>query len=704
MPEFLKYLKNKTAILTLLVVVLIIPGVILGVNLVRQNQDLTSEAGIKPVSFVPGGCVVTDNNKQIANCPKIEFKLVSPFKDKSDDDKCKTQSPPPASCNPEVSYKFAETIDGLATAVEKPMGLAPVTLCYIFNDKTPGRKRIYAEFKDSAGKVKKSNASIDLIAGTGEAEPSPCENAFASPSASASSTASPSGSIGASPTAGASVTTDIAYRLAETEAGLSAAEFNPYNQNPTVRTFTLSDDSPGVKQIWVEFKNNITGETKIEHITAKMINTKPRILSADCTLDINKQDLKVTLSGIGFGNAKGKLKNDQKDLDILTWNETQVTGLLKKPSISSGDGASFQFNLTRGDGLEHEGPVICAVDTSMLALGARLFCRDQGDFDVPNVKVTIKDQNNNSVEETVTISKDGSISGLKTKLQTGKQYILSIKAPNSLRRNVTFKAGNGTTFVSREDGSPVILPIGDIAPAIFPDGKINTLDRAEIVRQWSVLGKGTASTGDFNKDNRVNSIDWACMRYDFNQGDDAIPDASILFPTPVPTPTPSSQASIPSPSQTSTVSPSPSSSAATQRAAYFLPEASGSGMYPINTEFQVDINLWSQNEPANLFSAQLSFDATALEVIRIDRGTTLTSWTNSSFDNTGGKISLIAGLPSPGLKTVEGNTPLMAKITFKGKRAGDTTIVMESNSAIYSNNDNANIISGLISAPVVITQ
>lgn len=695
MPDLFKALKDKTAILTLLVVLLTIPGVILGVNLVRQRQDLTSEAGIKPISFVPGGCVITQKNKQVANCPKIEFKLTSPFKDKSGDRKCTTQSPPPASCNAEVFYKFSETVDGLENAEEKPLGLAPRTICYIFSDKTPGRKRIYAEFRNSSGDTKKTNESIQLIAGTGQEAQSPCEDVTPSPSASAA----------VSPTPGTGGNTDIVYRLAETETGLADEEFTAYNQSPTVTTFTLSDDNPGTKQVWVEFKNNITGETRIDHITARMINTKPRIQSADCTLDINKQDLKVTLSGIGFGDAKGKLKSEQTDLDILTWNETQVTGLLKKPNISSGDGKRFKFNLTRGDGLEHEGPVVCAIDTSMLALGARLFCRDQGNFDVPNVKIIIKDQNNNSVEETVTISRDGSISGLKTKLQTGKPYILSIKAPNSLRRNVTFRAGNGTTFVAKEDGTPVILPIGDIAPVILPDGKINTLDRAEIVRQWSVLGKGTESTGDFNKDNRVNSIDWACMVYDFNQGDESVPDGSTLLPTPTPTPTPS-QATIPAPSPSSAGSPSPSPSPAAsgQRAAYFLPEALGSGTYSINSEFAVDINIWSQNEAANLFSAQLSFDSTALEVVKIDRGTTLTSWTNSSFDNTAGKISLIAGLPSPGLKTVEGNDPLMAKITFKGKRAGDTTIVMESGSAIYSNNDNANIISGLISAPVVIIE
>ena len=128
------------------------------------------------------------------------------------------------------------------------------------------------------------------------------------------------------------------------------------------------------------------------------------------------------------------------------------------------------------------------------------------------------------LEETVKIDKDGVITGLKTILQTGKNYALSIKAPNSLRRNATFVAEEGTTIVTRPNDQDFILPIGDIAPTQSPDGKINTVDKAELTRQWRIFGENIkAQTGDFNRDTKVNSFDWACMRYDFNAEDDPIP-------------------------------------------------------------------------------------------------------------------------------------------------------------------------------------
>jgi hypothetical protein len=53
------------------------------------------------------------------------------------------------------------------------------------------------------------------------------------------------------------------------------------------------------------------------------------------------------------------------------------------------------------------------------------------------------------------------------------------------------------------------------------------LDRSELIRQWRILGQSNQNdnrlTGDFNRDTRVNSIDWACMNYDFGAEDDPLP-------------------------------------------------------------------------------------------------------------------------------------------------------------------------------------
>lgn len=517
----------------------------------------------------------------------------------------------------------------------------------------------------------------------------------------------------------------VSYRIAESEAGLGSASYSAYNLNPTLTNFNLANGDPGSKQIWIEYKNNFTGQTYKSHITVDLVAEYPVAKSAECTMDVNRQNLKVSLSGLGFGQSAGKLTSKGSELDILSWKDTQISAILKNPNLQA-DNQKFEFVLTRNDGQVTREPIICAVDSSLIALGARVFCRNPGMFDVPNVRITITDESNNRVEETVTIAQDGTISGLKTKLQTGRKYAISIKAPYSVRTNAFFTASSGTTFVS-ENGQPFILPIGDIAPVILPDGKINTLDRSEIVRQWTILGNSTLSrTGDFNRDTKVNSIDWACMRYDFNKEDESLPD---LTASPAPSPTSSSIAcpadakicpdgssvgrvgpncefaACPNQSPLPSVSsPSPSPLPSGQRAAYFLPVPQGTGSYPLNSQFSIDINIWSQNEAANLFSAQLKFNPENLEVVSIQKGTVLTNWVDSSFVNSTGDVSLVAGLPSPGLKTTQGNDPLMAKVFFKGKKAGAATIIMTNESAIYSNSDNANIISGLISAPVVITQ
>ncbi|MBI2337640.1 hypothetical protein HYU95_00495, partial [Candidatus Daviesbacteria bacterium] len=74
--------------------------------------------------------------------------------------------------------------------------------------------------------------------------------------------------------------------------------------------------------------------------------------------------------------------------------------------------------------------------------------------------------------------------------------------------------------------------------------------------QWIIAQAATGRSGDFNGDSRVNSIDWACMRYDFNSEDSPEPAISS-------SPSPSagvsaSPAVSPSPASSSSVSPSPS--------------------------------------------------------------------------------------------------------------------------------------------------
>lgn len=291
--------------------------------------------------------------------------------------------------------------------------------------------------------------------------------------------------------------------------------------------YQLSNSTPGAKQIWVQYLHP-DGSTRVDHVTFNFVDKLPAIKGLSCNLDISKQNLQIKVSGNYFGDTIGKLSAESGGTpEVQSWNNQQISSSIK--SSGSKEGQKYKIKVIRSDGFE-SGYAVCIVDKSLVSLGARLFCREPGKFDASDVAVTLiyaDEANNNAtkkVEEKVTINKDGEITNLKTQLQVGKNYAISIKAPNSLRRVTTFTASEGTSQITRPDGTPFILPIGDIAPVILIDGQINTLDRAELIRQWRVLSKdNTKITGDFNKDGRVNSIDWACMQYDFGAADDPLP-------------------------------------------------------------------------------------------------------------------------------------------------------------------------------------
>lgn len=336
------------------------------------------------------------------------------------------------------------------------------------------------------------------------------------------------------------------YRLSETEADLETSDwlnFDSGEGNFIVTNFTLSDDSIGPKQVWVEFRS-LSGELKKDHITINLSEKDPEITGLNCTLDLAKEDIKVSIKGKRFGKDQGSivlgynlldtdLKSGKKsDIDTLEWTPESITFLQKKGSLTQVTDQLLKVVIIRTDDAKSQ-IISCGVDQSLIYLGARVFCREPGKFDVPDVKVTIYYNADDTAkgattpkktEEKVTIDKDGVINGLKTKLQVGKNYAISIKAPYSLRRNATFTASEGTTVINTDQGESFILPVGDIAPVNLQDGKINGLDRSELSRQWRVLGTNTKSlTGDFNRDTKVNSIDWACMRYDFDAEDDPLP-------------------------------------------------------------------------------------------------------------------------------------------------------------------------------------
>ncbi len=464
----------------------------------------------------------------------------------------------------------------------------------------------------------------------------------------------------------------VSYKLAETEAGLGGATAIPYTSHPTITTFTLSNTTPGTKQIWVEYLSS-TGETLKDHINIEFVQEDPTITNLDCTVDIARTNLKLNLKGKNFGAEKGKVTANKQDAEILDWKDLEVSALLRTSGAVT-EGQEFKVVLTRKDGAATN-EVSCRVNTSILSLGAKIFCRKEGMFDQNDVKVVLVDETKSKVEETVTISKDGIVQGITTKLQAGKRYALSIKAPYSLRRNAIFTASTGTTIAEAEGGGAFILPIGDIAPAISRDGVINTLDRSELTRQWRVLTAATNLSGDFNRDTRVNSVDWACMRYDFGEEDDPIPNEVPGITT-----------------QTGNNGGGNNGGNQPSELASFKLLTDALPNLKVGQELPVKVFVRNDKDEANLFAAKLKFNKDVLEVVRIEKsGSFISSWAEEFIDNNSGLVSLVGGVPTPGYKT-NNSDALMAIVVFKGKAAGNSVVSFAADSEIFRNSDNNNIL------------
>lgn len=109
-------------------------------------------------------------------------------------------------------------------------------------------------------------------------------------------------------------------------------------------------------------------------------------------------------------------------------------------------------------------------------------------------------------------------------------------------------------------------------------------------------------------------------------------------------------------------------------------------------EITMRILIQSDTDSANTFVSKINFPANLLSVSRIDTaGSFIAEWTETYFDNTFGKISLVGGVPNPGYKTA-GFPALLATVYFTAKTTGTASLAYDPAAAIYRNSDNANIL------------
>ncbi len=330
---------------------------------------------------------------------------------------------------------------------------------------------------------------------------------------------SPTPSVSPTPSPDTAVTTK-SFRIAENPADLNTAVWSPYTEEGMTETYDFK--SIGQKFIFVQFMDS-NGKTTTA-ASCPTCQAKIQILGPDpvitgCSLSSQGSSILLNLNGANFGSSKGVVKNADSALQIKQWKDDNIQAVLSSPPV----GESLPVIVTNADGQSSPESLCSAV--SVLNIGASFFCHAPQDQSQTNLDLTLVEQTPGAklFRQKVDIDKDGTIQGLTGILQEGHNYKISLKAPESVRKTSdVFTATAGSTTIPN-----FILPVGDIFPLDSGDGVINSLDKAELNREWIIAADGAGRKGDFNKDGRVNSIDWACMRNDVGSSNDAEPTASL---------------------------------------------------------------------------------------------------------------------------------------------------------------------------------
>lgn len=328
----------------------------------------------------------------------------------------------------------------------------------------------------------------------------------------------------------------------------------PYTSEPAkINGYAFKDQTQGVKTIFVKFIG-VLGTTPVFDSKQLSIrfNPNPVISSASCTHSSSGvgTDIKIVGSSLGV-QGKGKIKVGSQEIIPDSWDSITNTIIGKVEQRLEG---KIPIEVTLDDDRVAKGE--CVVNTTTVTFKTLQQCKSAGSFGASNVDIKVFEAIPLSTDirapepvlrQKISLGKDGEPQNFAPKFEKNKKYQLIIKAPGTIARRVEFDTKDGGT-TNIED--VISLPQGDVSPANSPDGKINALDKSELIRQWNII-TDVAKSADLNGDSRVNSIDYACMRQNFNATDDT-------YSAPVPSPSPvASPVVSPSPSPSASATPIP---------------------------------------------------------------------------------------------------------------------------------------------------
>lgn len=351
------------------------------------------------------------------------------------------------------------------------------------------------------------------------------------------------------------------------------------NGSLTISSFQLPDPAPGkIYTVFVQFKSDQGQASDVFSRSIKYIGPDPSLSNISCGYDPRDSGTLITINGNNFG-AKGTSSvkvNNSLTATITSWSdvpdtntdptatpvasgsaeqssETSTLAPTQEPSatptvastatptleptvdesspaaveaaststitrsrvvarVNEKLDGSVAVELINADGRKITGT--CDIGLTTVAMSAKLQCRPPENFATDKTRIQIYEEAEGArpiFDQLVNISADGRLSWTPPSLEVGKKYKMIAKAPKSLGTKKEFTALDGTTNLEEAE-----LLVGDIAPLATPDNVVNSNDYRELIREWSA-SKDTTRAGDFNLDSRVNSIDYACLRLNFNK-------------------------------------------------------------------------------------------------------------------------------------------------------------------------------------------
>lgn len=286
-----------------------------------------------------------------------------------------------------------------------------------------------------------------------------------------------------------------------------------YSENPL--SYPLSNVSAGPKAIYVRFFDNNGNASpalgSAPYTKALTLSPAATVSSVTCSYNSNGPGTQFIINGSNLGNS-GTVKVGEKVAQIPSggWTPIGINATLDQRLEGN-----TRLTITPDGGSAVTAD--CTVNTTTFTFTVKNQCREDGLFSGNDLDVKVYEAGEEPIfNQKVKLDAEGKPSGFAPKLEKGKNYTLVTKAVGTLAKKKEFKTGSGGTT----NLESFTLPVGDIAPRNAPDGVINNLDTSELKRQWAITGTTSTKTGDFNDDAAVNSLDWSCVRLNFNARDE----------------------------------------------------------------------------------------------------------------------------------------------------------------------------------------